>query len=85
MLSKGSFDHRRTGPFPFGEGWGGGTKFFARISHLCPKSRICWAMHFCLTRGGGWGGEVEESSSFGVIEYGDTTEGEGVGGGPLPQ
>ena len=32
----------------------GGTTFFARISPLCPrKVEYIWAMHFCLTWGGG--------------------------------
>ena len=35
---------------------GGGTHFFARISHLCPKVEYIWAMHFCRTWGGAGGG-----------------------------
>ena len=51
---------------------GGGTTFFARISHLCPKSRICLGNAFLPHTGGGGGGG---SSSFGVIEYGTPPRG----------
>ena len=52
----------------------GGTTFFARISHLCQKSRICLGNAFLPHMGGGGGGG-KESSSFGVIEYGTPQRG----------
>ena len=33
----------------FHGGGGGGTIYFARISHLCPKVEYVWAMHLCRT------------------------------------
>ena len=58
-------NHRRTGPFPFGGG-GGAQQFLPEFLIFARKVEYVWAMHFCLT----WGGGGKESSYFGVIEYG---------------
>ena len=76
MWCQNNGTHRRTGPFPFGKCTDRKEKKRknARISHLCPKSRICFGNAFLPHMEGGGGGG-KESRSFGVIEYGTPQRG----------
>ena len=60
-----------------------GTKKFARISHPCPKSRICLGQCIFASHGGGGGGGVRRAA---LLEWLSMGHHRGGGGGiPLPR